>query len=91
MEGVLFVKKSGPYPHKMKRNGIKLSFLFYILLIWGGGCVRTQRTPPPAYGHETNRLTTILSLPQLKTNLVTCLNGDFVPTGLFHPTMQRLQ
>ena len=23
-------------------------FLFYILLIWGGGCVRTQR-PPPAY------------------------------------------
>jgi len=21
-------------------------FLFYILLIWGGGCIRTQRTPP---------------------------------------------
>ena len=26
------------------------NFLFYILLFFWGGCVRTQRTPPPAYG-----------------------------------------
>ena len=46
--GCFFVKKSQwTFPHKMKRNWIKLCFLFYILLIFGG-------TPnaPPAYGPD---------------------------------------
>jgi len=43
MGGVFFVKKSGPFPHKMKRNWWTY-FLLYILLIWG---VRTHPTHPP--------------------------------------------
>jgi len=46
--GVLFVKKSGPYPHKMKRNWIKLCFFYFTLYLFGGRrCVRTQRTSLP--------------------------------------------
>jgi len=41
--GVFFVK-TWTFFHKMKRNWIKLCFLFYILLNWG-----TPNAPPPAY------------------------------------------
>jgi len=44
-----FCKKSGPFLNTGHRvHYVQYQyFFFYILLIWGGGCVRTQRTPPP--------------------------------------------
>ena len=42
--GGIFVKK-WTFPQRRVHYVQYQYFLFYILLIWGGGCVRTQRTP----------------------------------------------
>jgi len=63
--GGAFCKKSGPYPHKMKRNWIKLLFYFtfYLFFFLGGGCVRTQRTPslPTGMCYWTEHWTTCMN------------------------------
>jgi len=50
MCGCFFVKK-WTFPRRRVHYVQYQYFLFYILLICGGvRCLRTQRTPPPAYG-----------------------------------------
>ena len=49
-EGVFFVTKKWTFPQRRVHYVQYQHFLLYILLIWGGGYVHPQRTPPPVYG-----------------------------------------
>ena len=44
--GGVFGKKTWTFPQRRVHYVQYRYFLFYILLIWRGGCVRIQRTPP---------------------------------------------
>jgi len=53
--GGVFLYKKRTFPQRRVHYVHYQYFLFYILLIWGGGCVGCRRTPPahgPAIRYE---------------------------------------